>query len=347
MVTKKADELSRLTSEILLATGVSKQHADIVTEHLVLANLRGVDSHGVWHIPGYVKAIQAGQINLKSEPAVVQETPLRALVSGGWAFGHVVARFGMKTAIKKAKDLEVAVVSVVQTHHIGRLGHYSEMAAAQGMVSMVWAGGQGAEKPAAVPYGGSKPIFHTNPIAIGLPAGREVPIIIDFATSATAGVKVINAYNRKQKLAPDCIIDKNGNSTTDPKDFMEGGAHLPFGGHKGYGLMLVTEFLGRIFSGADDGANCDYSDPLFRRHGVTMIVFRADLFQPFSNYAQRADKMIQRVRKVPPAPGFREVLLPGIPEARAQASRQENGIPIADDIWNAIGETALSLGITV
>ena len=347
MVTKKADELSRLTNEILRATGASKQHADIVAEHLILANLRGVDSHGVWHIPRYVKAIRAGEINLKSEPAIVEETSLRTLVRGGWAFGHVVARFGMEIAIKKAKDLEVAVVSVGQTHHIGRLGHYSEMAAAEGMISMVWAGGQGAEKPAAVPYGGSKPIFHTNPIAIGLPTGREVPIIVDFATSATAGVKVINAYNRNEKLALNCIVDKDGNSTTDPKDFMEGGAHLPFGGHKGYALMLVTEFLGRIFSGADDGAKCDYSEPLFRRHGVTMMVFRADLFQPFSIYAQRADKMVQCIREVPPAPGFREVLLPGIPEDRAQAYRQENGIPIADDIWDAIGETALSLGVTV
>ena len=345
MVIKNADELRQLTYEILHVAGANKNHAEIVSEHLVLANLRGVDSHGVWHVPGYVEAIQNGSIILDKEPEIAKETEVSALINGGWNFGHVVTEFAIQTAIEKANNREVSVVSVVQTHHIGRLGHYAEIAAREGMISMVWAGGQGAEEPAAVPFGGRKPLFHTNPIAMGIPLGTEEPIIIDFATSATAGVKVVNAFNRKEKLPPQCIVDKDGNPTTDPNDFFNGGAHLPFGGHKGYALMLATEFLGRTFSGSDNGANLNYSNPLFRRHGVTLIVFRADLFQSFSEYAKRADEMSQRTQAIPPAPGFEEVLLPGMPEAKAQNIRQEDGIPIADDIWQSIAKTASALGI--
>ena len=345
MVTKTAEELRQLTRQILEAAGADPDQAEIVAEHLVLANLRGVDSHGVWHIQGYVQAIRDGHIRVAAEPKIARETPASALVRGDWAFGHVVARFGMRTAIEKAREQGLAVVSLVQTHHIGRLGHYAEMAAAEGMISMVWAGGQGAEKPAAVPYGGRKPLFHTNPIAMGLPTGSQAPVIIDFATSATAGVKVVNAYNRNQQLPPNCVVDKDGNPTTDPRKYMDGGAHLPFGGHKGYALMLATELLGRTFSGADDGAERDYSDPLFRRHGATLIVFRADLFQPLSQYSQRADDLAARALAIPPAPGFKEVLLPGVPEDRTQQVRQRDGIPIADDIWKSIVEAASSVGV--
>ena len=345
MVTKTADELHRLTRQILEAAGAVPDQAEMVAEHLVLANLRGVDSHGVWHIEGYVQAIRDGHIRVEAEPKIARETPASALVQGDWAFGHVVGRFAMQTAIEKATNHGLSVVSLVQTHHIGRLGHYAEMAAAEDMVSMVWAGGQGAEKPAAVPYGGRKALFHTNPIAMGLPAGSQAPVIIDFATSTTAGVKVVNAFNRNQQLPPDSVVDKDGNPTTDPRKFMDGGAHLPFGGHKGYALMLFTEMLGRTFSGADDGAELDYSDPLFRRHGTTLIVFRADLFQPLSQYSRRADELARRALAIPPAPGFKEVLLPGVPEDRTQQVRQRDGIPIADDIWETIVQAASSVGV--
>ncbi len=345
MVTKTADELRRLTRQILEAAGALPVQAEIVAEHLILANLRGVDSHGVWHIEGYVQAIRDGHIRVAAEPKIARETPPSALVQGDWAFGHVVGRFAMQTAIEKARDQGLSVVSLVQTHHIGRLGHYAEMAAAEGMVSMVWAGGQGAEKPAAAPYGGRKALFHTNPIAMGLPTGSQAPVIIDFATSATAGVKVVNAFNRNQQLPPNSVLDKDGNPTTDPRKFMDGGAHLPFGGHKGYALMLATEMLGRTFSGADDGARLDYSDPLFRRHGATLIAFRADLFQPLSQYNRRADELARRALAIPPAPGFKEVLLPGVPEDRTQQVRRRDGIPIADDIWASILKAASSVGV--
>jgi LDH2 family malate/lactate/ureidoglycolate dehydrogenase len=221
------------------------------------------------------------------------------------------------------------------------------MAAAEGMLSMVWAGGYGEEAPAAVPYGGRKAVLHTNPISIGFPAGDEPPMMFDFATTSIAGVKVVNAQRRKEAVPAGCIVDKEGNPTTDPNDFFAGGAHVPFGGHKGYGLMMAAEFFGRIFTGSDTYAEPNRAGPIMRHQGVTLIALQADLFQSFAEYSQRADEMERRVRAIPPAPGFDQVLVPGDLEATTRAARRRDGIPIADDVWDGLYQVAISLGVPV
>lgn len=210
---------------------------------------------------------------------------------------------------------------------------------------MVWAGGYSEEEPATVPYGGRTRVLHTNPMAMGFPAGEEPRMMFDYATTAMSGVKVVNAQRRGERLPPGSIVDKDGNPSTDANDFFSGGGHVPFGGHKGYALMMATEFLGRIFTGADAFADPNHGGPIMRHQGVTMIVFKADLFQPFAAYADRADEMERRVKGVPPAPGFKEVLVPGDPEIRTRAIRERDGIPIADDIWQSITEVAAALDI--
>jgi len=319
MIVKPADELRELVSNVLLAAGADERNARGVAEHLVMANLSGVDTHGVWHLEGYVKAIKADEIVPTTWPEIVRETPAH----------------------------DMAVVGLVQSHHIGRLGHYVEMAAPERLISMVWAGGFGQEEPIAVPYGGRARVLHTNPIAFGFPAGEGKRMMFDFATTALSGVKVVNAQRRQEELPPGCIVDRGGNSSTDPNDFFDGGGALPFGSHKGYAFMMATEFLGRIFTGADDYADPRRAGPIMRHQGVTMIAFRADQFQPFEDYASRADEMLGRVRAIPPAPGFGEVLAPGDPEARTRAIRQRDGIPIADDVWQSITDVAASLNIEV
>lgn len=345
MIVKPADELRELVTKILRSAGANEPNAVAVAQHLVLANLCGVDTHGVCHVAGYVKDIREGLIVPTAWPEVHQETASTALVSGHWTFGQTGARFAMEVAIEKAKAENVAIVSLVQTHHIGRLGHYVEMAAGDGLISMVWAGGYGAENPAAMPYGGRQPLLHTNPIAMGFPAGDEPPMMFDFATTGLAGVKVLTAHNQKQQLPPGYIVDRQGNPTTNPADFYDGGGHLPFGEHKGYAVMMAAEFLGRIFSGADALADPDRGGPIMRRQGVTLIVFRADLFQTLDDYATRVDELERKTREILPAPGFTEVLVPGDPERRTQATRERDGIPIEDELWHSIVECASSLGV--
>jgi len=345
MIIKTVDELHKIVVKILLAAGADERNANVVAEHLVSANLSGVDTHGVLHLPGYVAAMKAGEIVPTAWPEILNETPTSALITGNWTFGQVAAKYAMEIALAKAEKQNIATVGLVQAHHIGRLGHYAEMAAAKQMISMIWAGGYAEEKPGAVPYGGREAVLHTNPLALGFPAGDESPMIIDYATSAASGVKIVWARERNEPLPPGWIVDKDGNPTTDPNDFFSGGAFLAFGGHKGYALMMAVEFLGRIFTGSDTFAEANRGGVYMRHQGATMIVLRADIFQPFAEYARRVDEMERRVRAIPAAPGFKEVLVPGDPEVRTRAIRQREDIPIPDDVWQSLTELATSLGV--
>ncbi|MCL5985102.1 MAG: Ldh family oxidoreductase [Actinobacteria bacterium] len=344
MVVKTADELSRIIKTIILAVGADERNANRLAEALVSADLSGVDTHGICKLPGYVDLIEAGALIPTAWPEIIHETPNSALIKGNWTFGHTTAKYAMEIAIRKAEKSNISIVGGVQTTHTGRVGEYVEMATYKKMISMIWSGGFGEEIPAAVPYGGSKPVLHANPFAMGFPAGNEPPMIIDFATTACSATKIRFARENKKKVPKGYIVDKKGNPTCNPEDYFNGGALLPFGGHKGYSLMLANEFLGRIFSDADSFVE-EKRGGIFRHTGFIMIVFKFDLFQSFNEYANRIDEMERRVRGVPPAPGFKEVLIPGDLERRLRKYRSKNGIPIPDYVWQPIVKLAKSLGL--
>jgi len=346
MAVKSADELRDLVRRIFLIAGSDQVNADCVADHLVSSNLSGVDTHGVWHIPIYIDEIKKGNIIATAHPAIVKETPATALVRGNWAFGHLSARYAMEVAIEKGTRQGLAMVSLVASNHIGRLGHYVDMAARAGLMSMIWGAGIGLRNPRTVPFGGRKPVLDTNPIAMGAPAGDNNPVMFDYASTALSGVKVVNAQRRGQQLPPNCIVDKQGRPTTDPNDFFDGGAFLPFGGHKGYALMAMTEVFGGLLAASESYADEGQGTPMFRPQGVLMQVFKADLFQPMAEYRQRVDNLTERLRSTPPAEGFDRVMAPGDPEARARIERGHDGIPIANDVWQSIVEAAATLGIT-
>lgn len=347
MIVRTAEQLTDLIREILRAAGTNDRNANRVAEALVSSHLAGVDTHGLWNLPRYVADIQAGLIAPAAQPAILHETPASALLTGNWTFGHVAAKFAMDVAIQKAERQGVAAVGVVQLHHIGRVGEYAEMAAARGLISLIAASGFAEEAARCAPHGGRGRVLDTNPLAMGFPAGSEPPMMFDYATTAVSGVKVALARDRNESLPPGCIIDKSGNPTVDPNDFFAGGAYLPFGGHKGYALMMAVEFLGRVLTGSDDFVDPDRGGPTFRHQGTTMLVFRADLFRPATDYADQAAEMVRRVRAVPPAPGVAAVLVPGDLEARARVARQQDGIPIPDDIWKSIEDLATSLHVAI
>lgn len=348
MPVKTADQLNDLIKQVLMAAGADEPNAEDVAEHLVLANLSGVDSHGIWHLSGYVKAIQAGDILPTERPEILRETANSALVSGNWSFGQPTAKFAMQLAIDKAKEHDMAVVGVVQKHHLGRLGHYTEMAAAEGLISMVFAGGQGEIAPATVPFGGSRCVLHTNPLAAGFPTGiSDHPMMFDFATTWTSGVKVNDAHRRGQNLPQGYIVDKHGNPTDDPQEFFDDGGHAPFGAHKGYAIMMMVEYFGRILCGANSLADEQRGGDVLRNEGGTMMTVRADLFQSTKDFTAMADEMSQRVRSVPPNERFEKVLMPGDLEAEARNRRRQEGIPIEEDIWGTVVEAGKLVGVDV
>ena len=335
-----ATDLKTLAREILVRAGATGANANCVAAHLVNSSLCGVDTHGVWQLPGYVAAIERNELLPAATPELLNDTPTSVLVTGRWGFGQVAALEAIQQAVRKAQSSGVSVVGIVQSHHIGRLGEYVELAARLGFIAMIWTSGLGEEKPTVVPHGGTKPIFGTNPLAIGLPAADEHPITVDFATSATSGVKIIEAIRQGNSLAPGLIVDKHGVATSDPRDLDHGGGQVSFGGHKGYALTLATEVLGRIFVGADTLVEAPRGGYPFSHQGAAMIVIRADMFQPSESYLERTSELQRRVRTVPPAPGFEQVNLPGDPEARMRAIREREGIPIPDDLWQTL--TALA-----
>jgi LDH2 family malate/lactate/ureidoglycolate dehydrogenase len=294
-----------------------------------------------------VTAIKSGELVPDAHPEILKEDATSALISGNWTFGQVAATLAMEKAITKADQKNVSVVGLVQIHHVGRLGEYVETAAAHGMASMIWAGGFSEEAPAAVPYGGREKVLHTNPISIGFPTAEEPPVMFDFATTVTSGVKVVNAQRNNEELPSGWIVDKDGKPTTDPNDFFEGGGHVPFGGHKGYGLMVAAEFLGQLLTASSSYADEKRAGAVLRHHGVTMIVAKGDVFRDAADFAQEADAMARRIRRVPPAPGFQEVLVPGDPESRTRARRRREGIPLADTLWKELVDLADSLGVPV
>ncbi len=346
MIIKTEEELYRQVEKILMAAGTDEPNARGVAQHLVRSNLSGVDTHGIWQLPGYIATIKAGQLLPTARPEILTEAPNHALITGNWGFGHIAARYAMEVAIEKAREHSMAVTGLVQTGHIGRLGHYVELAVEAGMIAVVADGGLSETQPVAVPYGGRKAVLNTNPISMGFPAGAGWPMMFDFATTTLSGSKVGMARDRGAPVAPDSVVDKEGRPSLDPQAFFSGGGGLvPFGAHKGYALMMAVEYFGRMLTGSDTYAEAGRGGEIMGHQGVSMIVIKADLFRPFADFVQAAEEMQNRVRAVPAAEGFEQVLAPGDMEARNRAERRQNGIPVAEDIWHSITELAASLGL--
>lgn len=337
---KTPEQLHDLAASILVAAGASRQNANIVAEHLVSANLSGVDTHGVRHLAGYVRDLGAGFIDGRAEPSVIRSGHSSLLVSGSWTFGQVAARFATERGILVARESGMVAVGLVQCHHIGRLGYYTDLAASEGLVAQVWAGGYSEEAPATVPFGGRQRLLHTNPISMAFPSKSGKPMMFDFATTALSGVKIEDARRNGEVLPEGAIVDRDGKYTTDPNDFFAGGGHAPFGGHKGYALNLAAEYYGRVFTGSNSYANPLRGGPIMRNQGITIILMRDDLFTSGADFEGRADEMANRARAIPPAPGFRSVLVPGDPERNTRQKRQVEGIPVEDAIWDELESLA-------
>ena len=347
MIRKDPELLKNLVEQILMKVGSNFDNAHRVAEALVLSNLVGIDTHGIWHMRMYVEEIRDGEIIPNAKPEILLDTPTSSLISGNWGFGFVSAKVAMDLAIKKARDQNIAVAAIVQTGHIGRLGEYVEMADREGMISFVFAGGYSEKQQSTVPYGGAEKILHTNPLAIGIPVGDNTPIVVDFATTTLSGSKVKLAALQGKQVASGAIVDAEGNPTIDPNDFINGGAHLPFGQHKGFGIMLAIEYLGRIFAGSDSYAEGNKGGLYSGYQGISFVVMKADCFSAMSDFLERGKEMQNRVNKVKPAKEFDQVYTPGDIERKIRLDREKNGIPLSSAEWEDLKSLATEVGVSV
>lgn len=346
MVRKTAAELRKVIEDISEAVGTPHDNAAVLASILVGSHLAGHDSHGIQHFPRYIREVQAGDIIPTSNPEIIEETSSTALVRGNWGWGHVTAEFVTRLGIKKARENKVALISSVETNHIGRVGEYVERAAAEGVVAIVVLGGFSEELPTAAPHGGSRALLAPNPIAIGFPTAGSDPVVIDFATTEIAGGKVLLAEAKGEEVPPGCLIDSQGHPTTNPELWLKGGALLPFGGHKGFGIMVATEILGRIFSGASGYSDSPHGG-VSRHVGLTMIGIDGGAFSSSARFAEGTTELVRRIRAVPPAPGFTEVMAPGDFESNIRNQRLKEGIQIPGSTWEQVVETGRSLGLSI
>jgi LDH2 family malate/lactate/ureidoglycolate dehydrogenase len=346
LITVTIDELTSTVQRLVEAVGTPSDNARVVTRLLVGSHLAGHDSHGVQHLARYLEEAQNGLIVPSAQPEVVSDSPSAARVRGNWGWGHVTADYTMRLAVEKASATGVAMVSAVECNHIGRLGDYVEEAVAKGCIGILTSGGNAEELATAAPFGGTKAVLAPNPLAMGFPAEAEHPIVVDFATTIVAGGKLALAKAKGAKVPLGWILDKNGKPSADPNDYYDGGALLPFGEHKGFGVMIAAEILGRILSGADDYSETDHGGTYFKHCGITFLAIRADLFD--RSFEARTTELAHRVRAVPPQPTVEAVMMPGDYEYKARIDRTHKGtLEIPESTWDEVVAAARKLGTEV
>jgi len=338
-----ATSLRRLTTDLFLAAGASATNADATATSLINNDLCGYESHGIMRTIRYIDRIRDGTLQPTAEVAITRNRGANAVVDGGWGFGQVAAQAATAHARELCREFGQAGVSVAHAHHVGRLGEYAESLAADGLVAIVMSAGGGIGG-AVAPHGGRQRLLGTNPYAMGVPTPEgEPPLVFDFATSAIAEGKVAVAHANCTPLPPGCLIDRHGQPSVTAADFYTEGALLPFGGHKGYGLMLMIEILASVLA---DSA--PISDPAYRMGNPTLIIaLDPTSFVECSHYDAMVAALMERIRTSPPAAGFERVMLPGEPETRIRQNRAQLGIPLSDGVWQQLVTLASELDCTL
>jgi uncharacterized oxidoreductase len=323
--------------------GSSEREARLVAEQLVEANLTGHDSHGVGMLPRYVEALAEGGLRVNQQLSVVTDAGALLMLDGNAGYGQVMAFDAMRLGIERAAEHGVAVVGLANSHHIGRIGHWAEQCVAAGYVSIHFV--NVISRAVVAPFGGRDARFVTNPFCVGIPMPDGQPILLDFATSRIAMGKVRVAFNKGEQLRPGTLLDARGEPTNDPGALFAdpGGAILPFGEHKGYGMAVVCEILG----GALAGGVTLHDRPTRRSIINNMLTFIVDPRQlgTGQRLAQEATAFAEWVRASPPTDGVDRVRLAGDPEREWRAMRA-SAIPIDSTTWQQIVAAGERLGLT-
>ena len=332
------DQLWQFTKNVFISIGSSEEHAILAATGLLSADLRGVDSHGIARLTGYVRLWEARRANPKPDIRIVHETLSTGVVDGDGGLGLVVAPVAMDLAINKARNVGSGWVAVRNSNHFGIAAHHALKALKEDMIGIVMTNASALVAPTF----SIERLLGTNPICVAIPSGVEPPFVADLATTTAANGK-LEILQRKNREAPEgWIQDKNGNISTNPHELKDGGALLPLGGdkehgsHKGYALGAIVD----IFSGVLSGANFGPWVPPFPAYvpmpqnmpgkgiGHFFGAMRIDAFRPADEFKKDMDQWLKRFRQAKPARDFEQVLVPGDPERIMEIQRKENGIPL-------------------
>jgi hydroxycarboxylate dehydrogenase B len=345
----EAQALREQCATILAAAGSLRAEADKVASNLVLANLSGHDSHGVGMIPRYVDAVLEGGLHPNSHARVVLDAKSLLSVDGQRGYGQVVGEEAIQLAMARTQETGSCILALSNAHHLGRIGHFAEMAVARGLVSIHFVNVQ--SRPVVAPWGGADGRYGTNPCCIGIPLKGREPFVLDFATSRVAQGKMRVAHNEARRVEEGLLIDEQGHPTTDPGVVVVPqanglfGALMPFGEHKGFGLAVACELLG----GALTGTGTWHSPADTRRsviNGMFAIVIDPQQLGTQSAFEAEALAFVDWLKQSPPAPGSDGVLVAGEPERKARAERESAGIVVDDTTWGEIQASARKVGVS-
>ncbi len=348
-------ELRVFTQNIFLAIGCNDEHARLAADVLIRSDMRGIDSHGVARLSGYVRLWDKKRINSKPNIKIVHQTPTTATVDGDAGLGLVVAPFAMQIAIEKADKYGSGWVAVRNSNHFGISAYHALMAVEQQMIGFAMTNAS----PLVAPTFSNERMLGTNPMCYAFPAGKYPPVVVDMATSAAANGKLEIAQRAGKPVPEGWIQDEHGNFTTDPHALKKGGSLLPLGSdkehgsHKGFGLSATVDILSAVLSGANYGPWVPPfvsfldppNDPVGLGIGHFLGAMRVDGFRPVEEFKNHMDNWIGRFKAAKTMNAGQSVIIPGEPEMEAEADRLKNGIPLVDAVVKDLNELANRFGI--
>ncbi|HEX3881982.1 MAG TPA: malate/lactate/ureidoglycolate dehydrogenase [Stellaceae bacterium] len=341
-------ELHRTVERVFAAAGSADDEAALMATHLVEANLRGHDSHGIGMIANYLRNLGAGKAAANVKGHVVSEAGSMIVYDGDRGWGQIVAREATLLGIAKAKETGVAVVGLRNAHHIGRVGTYGEMCAGAGLVSISFVNITD-QRPAVAPWRGAEARFGTNPVTVAIPGPTpDRPIIADMATSKIAMGKVRVARNKGEQVADDILLDADGNATTDPNVMYRRprGALMTFAEHKGYALAFVAEILAGAVTGSGT-MRPERQDAESVTNGMLLVVIDPARLADPGWINEEVKAMTDYVTASRPRKSSEPVLIPGDPERQTRAKRIAEGVPIDDETWREFAVAARGVNVLV
>ncbi|MBI4504954.1 MAG: Ldh family oxidoreductase [Chloroflexi bacterium] len=336
-----AERLRTFTCQALQASGFSNDEARIGADVIVEADVRGVDTHGVTRLAGYVNMTRLGYIKPRARWQVVNDGPTTALIDGDGGLGQYLGHLAMERAIAKARGLGLGAVAVRNGTHNGMNAYYPLMAVRAGLIGFAFTQG-----PAIVPpFGGKTPAVATNPLSIGAPAERHEHVLVDMATTVVAGGKIRLAAKKGQPIPPTWALDGEGRPTTDPEAALKGFFQWA-GGYKGYALAVMVEVLSSVLAG---GLFARQVPPMrvFGQQPLieSFLVMALDIsrFMPLDEFRQRVDALVDDLTSCERAAGVERILVPGQPEREMRAERLANGVPVSAAVCAELEQLARDL----
>lgn len=351
------EQLHHFAVAVFKKIGCTDEDARTASTFLVAADLRGIDSHGVARLSGYVRLWEKQRINSQANVKIIHETPTTATVDGDGGLGLVVAPKAMKIAMEKAKVYGSGWVSVQHSNHFGIAAAHAMLALEEDMIGIAMTNAS----PLVAPTFANERLLGTNPMCFAIPGGKYPPIVVDMATSAAANGKLEIAQRKGTAVSKGWIQDKTGQDSTNPNELKDGGALLPLGSdrehgsHKGYGLSAVVDIFSAVLSGANYGpwvppfvAFLDPpKDPVGKGIGHFFGAMRIDGFRPKEDFYQHIENWIERFQSATTIDPLQHVIIPGEPELAYEQERRLNGIPLHELVVKDLMELGEKYGVSL